>query len=145
MLILRDMINTMNDLPIQDPPQATATPTGNKEVVGGIDKPEELRDARSQEIELPKEVVSAGVRVQPTSIPIPAPVAQMGVQPAGKNIPPTQSATVILPLTDDQIAKGLHESITSSWLWLAHWCIKRLKQIHMGIKLIQGKTVRVKI
>lgn len=135
MLILRDMINTMNDLPIQDPPQATATPTGNKEVVGGIDKPEELRDARGQEVELPKEVVSAGVRVHPTSIPIPAPLAQMGVQPAGKNIVPAQTVKPVLPLTDDQIAQGLRQMITSSWLWLAHWCVRQLKKVHIRIKI----------
>lgn len=145
MLTLRDMINTMNDLPTQYPPPVPATPTGNKEVVGGVELPEGLQSAAGQEMELPHEVVSAGVRIQPTSIPIPAPVAQMGVQPAGKNIPAVQTTTVVLPLTDDQIAKGLHESITSSWLWLAHWCIKRLKQFHVNIKTIRGKIIRVKI
>lgn len=127
----------MNDLP-------TATPTGNKEMVGSSNLPEGLQGAGGQEIGLPKEVISAGVRIQPTSIPIPASVSQMGVQSAGKNIP-IQSATITLPLTDDQIAQGLKKSITESWLWFAHWCIKRLKQFHVQVKVIQGKIVRVKI
>lgn len=138
----------MTDLPdpsVPTPPPPTATPTGNKETVGGIDIPEGLRAAGGTEIALPKEVISAGVRVQPTSIPIPVPVAQMGVAPAGKNIVPSQAVTVTLPLTDDQIAQGLRQSITSSWLWLAHWCIKRLKQLHLGIKSVQGKMIRVNI
>lgn len=134
--------------PAQSSPQATdvtATPTGNKEMVGGVELPESAQHAGSAEVGLPKEVVSAGVRIQPTSIPIPAPLAQMGVAAAGKNVLPPQAVTAALPLTDDKIAEGLRQTITSSWLWLAHWCLKKLKQFHIGIQSMHGKTIRVKI
>lgn len=150
----------MNDLPdpasqgnpksqIPNPKVDNATVTGigigTKEVEPGGALSEATQGAGSSESMLPKEVTAAGVRVHPTSIPIPQPVAQMGVTPAGKNVPPPPVPAVALPLTDDKIAEGLKQTITSSWLWLAHWCLKKLKQIHLGIQSIHGKTVRVKI
>lgn len=121
----------MNNLPDdQQAPTPTATPSGNKEVVGAVEVQDGLRDATGQEADLPKEVISAGVQVKPTSIPIPAPVAQMGVKPAGNNVPTQTTTKVSLPLTQDQIAKGLRESIVNSIRWLAEWCVKRMKQLH---------------
>jgi hypothetical protein len=145
------MMNQMNDLPdtgappASTQPSAPMTPTGAKESEPGAMSLDGLRDATGHETALPKEVSSAGVRVQPTSIPIPAPVAQMGVQPVGHNVPPTASTVQPLPLTDDQIAVGLHQGITYSWRWLSEWCVKRLKQLHLAIQSVGGKNIRVKI
>jgi len=91
---------------------------------------------------LPKEVASAGVTIHPTTIPIPPPVAQMGVQPGAANIP-MPTANTVLPISDDQIAQGLGKSIQESFRWLAEWCIRRLKQAHLGLQSIHGKLVRV--
>ena len=93
------------------------------------------------EAALPSEVAGAGVKVQATTVTIPPTVAQMGVQPVGQAQSPV--TTTALPLTDDQIVKGLHEGVTSSWRWLALWCIRRLKQVHLFLKSIHGKIVRV--
>ena len=94
------------------------------------------------EMELPKEVASVGVSVRPTTVTIPKPVQQMGVTPTGTSVPIGNGATVTLPLTDDQIADGLHLGFASSWRWLAEWCIRRLKQTHVLIKVIHGKIFR---
>ena len=127
------------------PPTATMGPSGNKEVEGGrMSAQESLQDSTGQEFELPKEVVSAGVRTRPTVVSIPPTVAQMGVKPAGHNIPVQTTSSIILPLTDDQIAAGLHQGVTTSWRWLSTWCIRRLKQIHVTVKTVHGKLIRVK-
>lgn len=117
----------------------------SKEIEGrvGLGEPG-LRDVSGQEVELPKEVASAGVKVRPTTVAIPQSVAQLGVKPAGVNVPAQGAAAIALPLTDDQIATGLHQSIASSLRWFAEWCLRRLKQLHMGIKYIHGKVMRVK-
>ena len=91
-----------------------------------------------REIELPPPVISAGVKVRPTTVQVPQPVSQMGVAPTGQATPPP-AVTVSLPLTDDQIAKGLHQSITSSWRWLAEWCIRKLKQLHKKITMTNSQ------
>ena len=147
----------MNDLPnttdpqgqtvpaVPPPSNVTATPSGSKEVVGGTDQSEGLRDATGQELELPKEVAAAGVRIQPTSVPIPPAVANMGVKPSGNNIPVQTVSAVTLPITDDQIAAGLHVSLVNSLRWLSEWCVKRLKQLRVAVSSIGGKNVRVKI
>ncbi len=128
------------------PPVSPVTPSGNKEMVGGtIDAKEGLIDVTGQEMALPKEVASAGVHMQPTTIPIPPPVAQLGVKPAGPNVPVSPTPTVTLPISDDQIAQGLTLSVTESWRWLSEWCVKRLKQLHVGIQTVGGKIIRVKI
>lgn len=110
-----------------------------------IHAPEQsLRDMTGQEFELPKEVQTAGVRMQPTTVSIPAPVASLGVKPSGANIPVQTKSSVVLPLSDDQIARGLHESITNSVRWLAEWCVRRLKHLHIRLQEVQGKYIEVK-
>ena len=79
-----------------------------------------------------KEVAAAGVRTQPTTVQLPQVVTQMGVAPVGQAVMP-QAPAVALPLTDDQIAQGLKQSITSSWRWLAEWCIRKLKQLQKKV------------
>ena len=106
-----------------------------KEVeLGGLPPSEQLRPA-TPEIEVPKEVTGAGVTIQPTTVALPPNVAGMGVQPAGANVPatPSDSPAANLPLSEEQIAKGLHESVMSSWRWLAEWCVRKIKQIHSKI------------
>jgi hypothetical protein len=148
----------MNDLP--DPAQSSVTSnaqdpnpksvsstysSGNKEVMsGGFSSQESLKDVTGQELDLPKEVVSAGVRMQPTTISIPPPIAKLGVQASGSNVPVQTSPAVVLPLTDDQIAKGLHEGINNSVRWLAEWCMRRLKHLHYTLKSVHGSLIRVK-
>ena len=124
----------MDDLPTnQLTPQASggALGIGGKELEPAVEQPT-LKDVSGKEIELPKEVAAAGVKVQPTTVQLPQAVTQMGLTPMGQAAPPP-AVTVALPLTDDQIVQGLKQSITSSWRWLAEWCVRKLKQIHRKI------------
>jgi hypothetical protein len=132
-----------NDAP-QSPQNQGVSVSGNKEVIGGaIDRPDALKDASGQEYEIPKEVSLAGVRMHPTTVPIPPNVANLGVKPAGQNIPSQTKSTVVLPLTDDQIAAGLGQSVSSSWRWFSEWCLRRMKQLDVVVKIVHGKIVRV--
>lgn len=134
-------------------PASTGNPSTGGLVSGPISANKELENAPigATEVPLPKEaghegltkeVASAGVSVQPTTIPVPGPVAQMGVQPGPANIP-MPTAAVTLPISDDQIAEGLGKSIRESFRWLAEWCIRRLKQVHVGLQSIHGRLTRV--
>ncbi len=125
-----------------DDPLKNPIPQSGSVTIGKEFEPATIKDVSGQEMELPKEVAAAGVKVQPTTVQLPQAVTQMGVTPVGAAAPPP--TTVALPLTDDQIAQGLKLSIASSWRWLAEFCVRRLKQLHMAVKRIGGKTVRVK-
>ena len=124
----------MDDLPTnQLNPQVSGGTLGigGKELEPAVEQPT-LKDVSGKEIELPKEVAAAGVRTQPTTVQLPQVVTQMGVAPVGQAVMP-QAPAVALPLTDDQIAQGLKQSITSSWRWLAEWCIRKLKQLQKKV------------
>lgn len=85
---------------------------------------------QNKDTELPKEVKAAGVRMQQTTVVLPIIVQKAGVKAINPVVQPSViSKTITLPLTDEQIAKGLHESIISSVRWLAQWCERRLKQL----------------
>ena len=96
----------------------------------------------TKEIELPKEVDKSGIKVIPQKVNVPRVLQDHGLQPSGFNSFLGMGTTITLPLTDDQIATGLHNNPSSSIRWLAEWCIKKLKQLHISIKMIHGKIVR---
>jgi hypothetical protein len=164
--MVRDTIKTMSDLPTIITPSDLNQPvngqtqndksvdsstanigSGNKEMMGEIGiASSELSPLKEDgmDIELSPEVTAVGVSVQPTTINLPANLTQAGVQPAGQNVTVGDGSSVKLPLSDDQILSGLHQKPTSSWRWLAEWCIKKLKTLHIAIKNIQGKAIEVK-
>lgn len=86
-----------------------------------------------KDIELPKEVSAVGVSVHPTSAVVSQQVQSLGVTVSGNQIPVGNGSSVTLPLTSSQITLGLHQSITSSFRWLAEWCLRKLKQIHKSL------------
>lgn len=141
-------MNTMNDdLPKVNPipPQPTQS-VGSmaKEttpLTGHIEAP--IITEIGKEVELPPEVVKAGVSIHSDTVVLPPPVTQLGVKQTGvKAPPPVPTTTVALPLSDDKIAQGLHQSIMSSWRWLSEWCVRQLHAVHMTIKSIHGKVTR---
>ena len=94
---------------------------------------------------LPPDVIKAGVKMQSDTIVMPAFAKSMGVKIVDPVPVAATTLTVTLPLTDDQIAQGLHQSIMSSWRWLAQWCDRQLKQAHVLLKSTHGKVVRTKV
>jgi len=109
-------------------PSMTGLPGMGKEgeVVSSADLPvQEIH----KELEFPKEIISSGVKIQSTVINLPNPVVQMGVKQTGVNTNFGNGSTIVLPLTQPEIAQGLQEDIFQSWRWLATWCVRRLKQL----------------
>lgn len=147
------MIHSMDDLP-QTANSFKPNISSNQTTVGGANKEVEshsttqetrMDELGSQEMDIPKEVSAAGVKTTKTTVNIPGPVSQMGVKASGTNVPISAGASITLPLTDDQIAEGLNQGITSSWRWLAVWCVRKLKQLHFAVKNIHGKLTKTKI
>jgi len=114
------------------PPVSTATVGIGKESEGiSISDDETNLQAAGVEMELPKEVSAVGVTQQPTVIPIPQPISQLGLKPTGSNIPIQTSPSVTIPLSDSELAQGLHMSVINSFRWLAQWCQKQLKILNV--------------
>ncbi len=127
-------------------PAGTPSPSGSmaKETGPHISFAEApLLQEIGQETTLPREVANSGVTIHPTTVILPPRIQNLGVQAVGPAAtPPAAAVAVTLPLTDDQIAQGLHQSLMSSWRWLAEWCERQLKQAHYMLKSIHGKIVR---
>ncbi len=142
-----DTLPTTNQtIPPPPVPPMGATPVGSmaKEAPPIVENAEApLITEIGKEVELTPEVRKAGVTMKSETIVLPEPVQRMGVTPVGPSAPQPIPA-VTLPLSDDQIAQGLHQSILSSWRWLAEWCERQLKQAHIILKSMQGKAVREK-
>lgn len=129
------MINTMNNLPDTSGKLTIPTPSTGAVGIGkeseGVtisDSEQGLHAARA-EMELPKEVSAIGVTQQPTVVPIPQPISQLGVKPTGSNIPVQTSPSFVMPLSDSELAQGLHISVINSFRWLAEWCQRQLKML----------------
>lgn len=142
----------MDDLPIiksNTPPSVipnagSAVGSMAKEVApvtGAVEAPPMAEVGK--DTELSPEVRMAGVSMKSDTIELPHLVQKMGVSAVGPAAPPaSQVAAITLPLTDDQIAQGLHQSLLSSWRWLAEWCERQLKQAHILLTSAKGKTTR---
>lgn len=146
----------MNDLPS---PQPTAVPAPDPTAGGSVGSMAKEVAPQITPVEVPQmteigkdtdlspEVKMAGVSMRSDTIELPHLVQQMGVSAVGQSAPSVAgaAATITLPLTDDQIAQGLHQSLLSSWRWLAQWCERQLKQAHVLLSSTKGKTVRTKM
>ena len=125
----------MNNLPNNGDSSTQKTviaPTGSfgkEQESGMIGSSESALQDLGKEMDLPKEVVSAGVKTQPITVSIPPPVSSLGVKVTGTPVPMIKTNPVILPLSDVQIAEGLHTNIASSIRWLAEWCRYKLKKL----------------
>ncbi len=49
-----------------------------------------------------------------------------------------------LPISDENVLKGLHKPISSSWRWLSTLAVYILKKAHLTLKKVGGKIIRVK-
>lgn len=146
--------DTMTTLPQQNPPTDSTShsgvptkPTGSmaKEAGPHITFSEQpIVTEIGKDIPLPSEVAKAGVTLNPTTIELPSVVKKMGVRAVDNAVAPipTQKPVAPMPLSDEEIAKGLHQSISSSWRWLAEWCVRQLKEAHVFLKTMHGQIVR---
>jgi hypothetical protein len=51
--------------------------------------------------------------------------------------------TINLPLSDEKIVTGLHAPVTSSLRWLATLAEYFLKMMHIRLKVVSGRVIRV--
>lgn len=138
-----------------NPPTNSQAPTDQPSgaQIGSIHKespvitpPQELSSVRDlgKEEELAPEVKGAGVRAVSDRLDVPEDILKVGVRPPPLQVPLTATLGIKLPITDEKIEQGLHQSVLSSLRWLAEWCIYQLKRAHLTILKIQGKVRRVR-
>lgn len=142
--LLRDRMKDMSTLPSQDTsaqsvPVQPASGAAGKEIEPVSAKTEtNTLSEIGQEIFLPQEVKRAGVTIKSESIDLPAALAQSGVKAVGSPVHETPGSSITLPLSEEQVANGLHQSISSSFRWLAEWCKRQMIEAHKTLKTIHA-------
>lgn len=126
--------------------------TGQSGSAGGIERersapPKEQSTSATREIAPVSErqpVATHHIPPQQVIAQLPAVGIPVSVVPApAAAAPPAAIPAVQLPLSDDAVIRGLHAQVASSILWLASWCIRKLKKAHILLKIVHGKVVRV--
>lgn len=135
-----------SNIPMTSGSDATSVGISKEHVSGGKDRTEVITSSTT-EVELSKEVEAAGVKIPKEAVEISADIKKLGVSPSGPNTPLSsqQVSSVVLPLSDDQVIRGLHMQVYSAIRWLAEWCVRQLKKTHIAIKTVHGKIVRTTI
>lgn len=129
--------------PPTEPPQNRPVGFGAKEREI-FERQDELQlEEIRKELEIAPEVKEAGIEIRHEEIELPEPVAKMGVTQANDAASPLPATPVSVPLADDTIIKGAGASVWASLTWLAHWCLRQLKKVHIKLKKVQGKIVRI--
>lgn len=135
--------------PANDNNLTPVSPTISKEV----ELPRQVSSESAQapkeittEVEVSAEVVQAGVKKIPDVVELPPDIKKLGVSPSGPTSPVTSAVAmpqVVLPIPDQNVIAGLNAQVTSAFLWLATWCVRKLKKAHITLKVVHGKIVRV--
>lgn len=120
-----------------------ATPISHQPEVEPVAPKGEIKVQEMVEHE-PHEEVLPYVQIRKETIKLPQEVKE---ETGAEEVSTTQfpsAQSLNLPISDEEVESGLHQPINSSWRWLAELCVYLLKQVHLTLKKIHGKTIRVK-
>lgn len=115
----------------------------------GISLPKEAEPISAEKFEV-KEVVEHKIEdeVRPfvsprqETIELPPDLKKMGLQ-ATSSSQFSSYQNIKLPISDEKVVVGLHAPITSSLRWLATLAVYLLARVHLGLKVVHGKVIRV--
>jgi len=55
--------------------------------------------------------------------------------------PKSDDGVVELPLTEEQVVKGLHHKVVDGLRWLAEWCVRQIKVLHGKVRFKKAETL----
>lgn len=129
-IVKKSATQALSDLKNNPPggPVPSGTVTHGKEIV----KPTEEVSEFMPPPEVPPELKEHGVEQVAETVELPPEVKQAGVETVDNMAvfePPKENLVAQVPLSTQQMQKGLHAKVADSILWLVYWCIR---QIQMG-------------
>lgn len=127
----------------QPNPQVSSVPSHYKEGAPVGSTEPFIKDLSSEE-QISTEVKELGVEQKRENFSIPAELKESGFRQSGISAPVNYKPTLHLPINDEKIEQGLHANILSSIRWLSEWCKFQLKRLHLAIKVIHGRVIRVR-
>ena len=114
-----------------DKNQVTGGPSGAKET--GIGKQEVTPVTEfTRQVDIEPEVEGWLEKLEKEDSKLQQPVTddKTGQVVLDDNLKQQSNFKVVLPLTKDEVKKGLHHKVLDSVRWLAEWCIRMIKMFH---------------
>ena len=119
------------------------------DLVNQISLPKEVEPIGAEKFEI-KEVVEhkAEEEVRPfvsprqETIELPPDLKKMGLQSTSSS-QFSSYQNIKLPISDEKVVVGLHAPVTTSLRWLATLAVYLLARVHLGLKVVHGKVIRV--
>ncbi|MFH0979480.1 MAG: hypothetical protein V1803_00860 [Candidatus Roizmanbacteria bacterium] len=119
------------------------------DLVSRVSLPKEAEPVSAEKFEI-KEVVEhkAEEEVRPfisprqDTIELPPDLKKMGLQ-STSSTQFNSYQNIKLPISDEKVVVGLHAPVTSSIRWLATLAVYLLARVHLGLKVVHGKVIRV--
>ncbi|MBI2029482.1 hypothetical protein HYT02_03640 [Candidatus Gottesmanbacteria bacterium] len=106
-------------------------------------QPETYYSEKTTTPEISIELKDVGVKARQEEIRVDVELQNMGVNATGTSTPMPVNPTIVLPIPDSEVEKGLHQKIFLSIRWLAEWCMFQLKRAHLTLKVIHGRVRRI--
>lgn len=128
-IVKKQATTALSDLknnPPGGPAPSGVTPHG-KEVVK--EQAEEVSEFMRPP-EVPPELKEHGVEQVAETVELPPEVKQAGVETVDNLAifePPKEKLVADVPLTTQQMQKGLHAKVADSILWLVYWCMRQIQ------------------
>ena len=114
----------------------------NKEV-GPINKQQEVTEIQEKVEHEPSAEVADYVKVHQETIQLPPDLKKIGIQSSAPTSKFSGYQNIKLPISDDKIVAGMHQPVNTSIRWLSTLATYFLKRVHLSLKVIGGKVVRV--
>ena len=119
------------------------------DLVNQVSLPKEVEPIGAEKFEI-KEVVEhkAEEEVRPfvsprqETIELPPDLKKMGLQSTSSS-QFSSYQNIKLPISDEKVVVGLHAPVTTSLRWLATLAVYLLARVHLGLKVVHGKVIRV--
>lgn len=127
-IVKKSATTALSDLK-NNPPGGPAPSTAiyGKEIVK--EKPEYLGEI-PQAPEIGAELREHGVEEVKETVELPPEVKEAGVEAVDQFAayePPKENLMPQIPLTTQQMQKGLHARVADSLLWLVYWCVRQIE------------------
>ncbi len=120
----------MSDLPNDDqkqPPITPSAPVGKERVDAGGSQEVTPMTEYTRNIDLEPEVEGWLEKLEKEQTQLPQPVVDEKGQVILDDAQKQAGFKVVLPLTKDEVEKGLHLKVIDSLRWLAEWCLRLIK------------------
>lgn len=124
-------------------PKKNEIPSQGKETEPLTNHQETIKVQEIVEKELKDNELDRHVEIKPESVKLPSDLKKIGVQNTQASPDFSSYKNITLPLSDEEVMAGLQEPVSTSKRWISEFAKWLLMRVHLVLKKVHGKVVRV--